>query len=421
MNGLHDLAQLGIDFFGRPGQAHRVLGHLKTGDRNAAGVRGLARREDDLLVQELDGLGRAAHVGGLDDHLAAVVNQLLGVFPGHLVLDGAREGDIALDFPGLVALDELGAELLGERLDDVVVGGAKHLHVVDAFHRQAVFSVDIAVRTGNGDELGAELDELLGSAPGDLAEAGDRDPLALDLLADFGEHVRAEIDRAEASGLRTDNGAAEREALAGEDADELVADTLVLAEEVADFTGADADIAGGDIRIGTDMLAKLRHEALAETHDLRVGLALGVEVGAALAAAHGKGGEGVLENLLEAEELHAAERDGRVETETALVGPDRRVELDAVSAIDVELALVVLPRDAEDDHALRLDQTLENGVLLVLGIDVQDGADGRQNLFDRLEKFRFIRILGFDIFQDPGCIFVHDDSHNGRTRPTPDE
>jgi hypothetical protein len=33
---------------------------------------------------------------------------------------------------------------------------------------------------------------------------------------------------------------------------------------------------------------QLGHKALAETHDLGVGLALGVEVGAALAAAHGQ-------------------------------------------------------------------------------------------------------------------------------------
>lgn len=42
-----------------------------------------------------------------------------------------------------------------------------------------------------------------------------------------------------------------------------------------------------------------------------------------------------------------------VEAETALVGAQRRVELDAVAAVDLELALVVLPDDAELDDALR--------------------------------------------------------------------
>jgi hypothetical protein len=60
--------------------------------------------------------------------------------------------------------------------------------------------------------------------------------------------------------------------------------------------------------IGADVLAELGHEALAEAHDLGVGLALGVEVRAALAAADGQRGEGVLEDLLEAEELDDARR-----------------------------------------------------------------------------------------------------------------
>ena len=52
---------------------------------------------------------------------------------------------------------------------------------------------------------------------------------------------------------------------------------------------------------------QLRHEALAEAHDFIVALALGVEVGAALAAADGQAGEGVFENLLKAQELEDAQ------------------------------------------------------------------------------------------------------------------
>lgn len=41
-----------------------------------------------------------------------------------------------------------------------------------------------------------------------------------------------------------------------------------------------------------------------------------------------------------------------MEPETALVGAQRRVELHAVAAVDLELAAVVLPDDAELDDAL---------------------------------------------------------------------
>ena len=63
-------------------------------------------------------------------------------------------------------------------------------------------------------------------------------------------------------------------------------------------------------------------KALAEAHNLSVGLALRVEVGAALAAAHGQRGKAVLEDLLEAQELDDAQVDGRMQAQAALVGSD---------------------------------------------------------------------------------------------------
>ena len=94
-------------------------------------------------------------------------------------------------------------------------------------------------------------------------------------------------------------------------------------------------------------------------HDLVVGLALGVKVGAALAAAHGKGGQAVLEDLLQAQELEHAQGDRRVKAQAALVGSNGRVELDAVAAVDLNLTLVVDPGNTEHDDALGLDEALQ--------------------------------------------------------------
>ena len=124
------------------------------------------------------------------------------------------------------------------------------------------------------------------------------------------------------------------------------------------------------------MAGQLVHEGLAEAHDLVVGLALGVEVRAALAAAHGKGGQGVLEDLLEAQELQHAERDGGVEAQAALVGADGGVVLDAEAAIDLDLAGVVDPRDAELDDALGFDDALKQGRLLELRMSVECRLQG---------------------------------------------
>ena len=102
---------------------------------------------------------------------------------------------------------------------------------------------------------------------------------------------------------------------------------LVLAEQEADLAAAHADVAGRHVGVRADVAEQLGHEALAEAHHFVVGLALGVEVRAALAAAHRQRGQGVLEDLLEGQELQHAEVDRRVEAQPALVGADGAVHL----------------------------------------------------------------------------------------------
>src|SRR5690606_1591786 len=128
--------------------------------------------------------------------------------------------------------------------------------------------------------------------------------------------------RAVTGGLGACLRATPAESLAGEDTGLIaVGDALVLAEHVADLATTHADVAGGDAGVLTDVAVELGHEGLTETHDLLVRTTLGVEVGAPLAAADGQAGEGVLEDLLEAEELDDPEVDAGVEAQATLVGP----------------------------------------------------------------------------------------------------
>ena len=124
-------------------------------------------------------------------------------------------------------------------------------------------------------------------------------------------------------------------------------------------------------RSRSDVAVQLAHERLAEAHDFLVDSALGIEVRSTLAAAQRKGGEGVLEDLFEGEELEDAEVDGRVEAETALVGPDRTVHLDAEAPVDLDLTAIVDPRHPEDDDPLGLDHPLEHFRLEVFGVAVE--------------------------------------------------
>jgi len=103
-------------------------------------------------------------------------------------------------------------------------------------------------------------------------------------------------------------------------------------------------------------------------------------------------GKGILEDLLKAEELEAVsimsaeprflivqllpvlhgQVYGGVQSEAALVRAESRVELDTIAPVDLEVALVVLPDDAELDDALGDRGDLEGGS--VLGELLEKGA-----------------------------------------------
>ena len=246
-----------------------------------------------------------------------------------------------------------------------------------------------------GDGLGAEVEQLLDGVLGDVAAAGNQAELAFERVLAGLQHLVGEINTAVAGGFRTNQRAAPTEAFAGEDAGKLVAQALVLAEEEADLASAHADVAGGHVGVGTDVAAQLGHEALAEAHDFVVALALGIEVGTALAAAHGQRGERVLEDLFKGQKLQDAEIDGGVEAQAALVGADGAVHLDAEAAVDLDVALVIEPWHAEHEHALGFGDALKNPGGDVLGVSLQHKAQRLEHFLYSLVKFRFRGILGF--------------------------
>ena len=240
----------------------------------------------------------------------------------------------------------------------------------------------------------AQLGGLLAGIDGDIAGTGDDHGLAgKAVVAHALQSLGGEVAQAVAGGLGAGQRAAEGQALAGEHtALEAVGQALVLAEQVADLAAADADITGGAVHELADVAVQLGHEALAEAHDFHVALALGVEVRAALAAAHGQGGQAVLEGLLKAQELQDALVDRGMEAQTALVGADGAVELHTVAAVDLDLAFVIDPGHTEADDTLRLDQTLDQSGLLIFGVLLHDGLDALQHLADSLQKFGLIGI-----------------------------
>ena len=63
--------------------------------------------------------------------------------------------------------------------------------------------------------------------------------------------------------------------------------------------------------------------------------------------------------------------------------------------VDLYLAFVVHPRDAENDHSLGLGHPLEDLRLAILGVFLDDGNETRIRLAHRLEELDLTRVLRF--------------------------
>ena len=412
MDVLHHLVELGVHFLGGPHQALGVLGHLQGGHAHAAGVDGLGGGHDHvlLLAQEVQGVVGGGHIGHLDIVLDAGGGNLLGGLHAHVVLHGGGHVHVhVLHAPALGAGHELAAELIGIGL---AVHGILGAHLQDEVQLlrgdDAVGIVNIAVGAGEVGDLGTQLGGLLHDAPAHVAVAGDGDALAIDGVMLVLEHLLEVVDGAVAGGLGADQGAAVAQALAGEDAVLPHAlEAAVLAVQVTDFTAAHAHVAGGNVDIRADIAIEGRHEALAEAHDLGVGLAGGVEVGAALGTADGQAGEAVLEGLLEAQELDDTFIHVLLEAQAALIGADSAVELAAPTTVGMPLAVVVAPHHPEGEHTLGLHHAAQQVYLLILGMLVDDGLQRGEHLFHSLHEFGLVAVLGLDIFQHACQISIH--------------
>ena len=289
------------------------------------------------------------------------------------------------------------------RLDHVVVRSAQFEHVGDLFGVETFGIVDVAVRTGNRHDLGAQLGRLRRRTPRHVAEARYGDGLALDVHAGLFEHLAQEVHRAESRGFGTYQRTAVGHALAGQHARVLARQLAVHAVQIADFAAAHADVTGRNVGLGADVAPQFDHEGLAEAHHFGVGLALGVEVRTALRTTHRERRQRVLEDLLEAEEFQDRGVDRRVEPQPALVGADGVVELEAVTGVDLHATPVVDPHHLEGETAVGFDDPLGDLVRLEFGMPVVGLLDGRQYLADGLQILAFTRVPALEFSHK----FVH--------------
>lgn len=101
-----------------------------------------------------------------------------------VILHSRRHDDVDFAAPRFFSREEFDAEFIGIVLDAVAAAIAHFDKVIDLFLRSdAVRVIDVAVRTGQRNDFGAQFCSFLANAPSYVAEAGSGDCLALDVLA----------------------------------------------------------------------------------------------------------------------------------------------------------------------------------------------------------------------------------------------
>ena len=81
-----------------------------------------------------------------------------------------------------------------------------------------------------------------------------------------------------------------------------------------------------------------------------------------------------------------------MEPETALIRTDGGIELNSVSAVDLNLAVVVDPRNTELDESLGFDDTVDHTRLDNVGTPLDNRLERFKNLSDSLKKFGLIGV-----------------------------
>ena len=95
-----------------------------------------------------------------------------------------------------------------------------------------------------------------------------------------------------------------------------------------------------------------------------------------------------------------------MEAQAALVGPERAVELDAEAAVDVHVAAIVDPWNAEDDLTFRLADAFDEPAFGVVGTLCDDGTEAFEDLSDGLMELILAGVSAQDLGENRFELFV---------------
>src|SRR6266849_5560746 len=97
-----------------------------------------------------------------------------------------------------------------------------------------------------------------------------------------------------------------------------------------------------------------------------------------------------------------------MKSQPTFVRSDRAVHLDPEPAVDVDLALVVLPWHPKHDDTFRLDDALEHFGFPVMRISIQHQGERLVYFLHRLVKLGFARVFGLHLGHQIRNVIFHE-------------
>ena len=235
--------------------------------------------------------------------------------------------------------------------------------------------------------------------------AGDKHALSGKTLSARCQHLLCKITCAITRCFRAQTTSTPILAFTRQCACKLIAKAFVLAKHKAYFARPYAYIARRNIRVSANMTEQLRHETLAETHHLCIGLATRREITSTFRAAHRQSGQTILECLLKSKELHNTQVHTCMEADTAFVRANSAIHLHAITTIYLHFSTIIHPRHAEHDYALRLYHSFQHFRIQQIRISHHIRSHTFHYFADSLMKLQFARVFanqlchkGIDIF-----------------------
>ena len=347
---LHDDLELFVDLAFFPEKILQVLHPLEVADGDTAGVgQDVGNDEDALAVQDVVGHRRHRAVGRLGDDLGLDVRGVLG---GDDVFKRRGNEDVALELEHFLVAEARGARQGHDR--------AVLLLVLDGLDGVEAARVDDAApRVADGDDLRPLLVEEPGGDAASVAEALDGYGGAAQVHALHPAGFLGDEQAPARRRLVAALGAAERDGLAGHDAQAGVAHRhRVGVHHPGHGLRVGVDVGGGDVAVGPDDGQDLGD--IAARHAFQLGLRHFARVAdhAALAAAEGDVHHRRLPRHPGGQRLHFIQAHIGVVADAALGRAAGDVVLHAVAFEDLERAVVHLGGDGDDHLALRAPQHL---------------------------------------------------------------